>query len=97
MPTYIAKKYLVQNGKVVQTGGEIELTEEQAKKLGEKVTAAKPKKAENDGADLQTEASLKKLGAEEQKVIVEKLGGDLEELTNEEKRIAFILENQNQE
>ncbi|MED4399778.1 hypothetical protein [Metabacillus fastidiosus] len=41
-----------------------------------------------------TEASLKKLSADEQKALVETLNGNLEELTNEEKRIAFILENQ---
>lgn len=38
MPKYTANTYLVHNGAVVQTGGEVELTEEQAKRLGDKVT-----------------------------------------------------------
>lgn len=98
MPKFIANAYLVQNGKVIQTGNEIELTEEQAKRLGDKVEAVEPPKTDNDGgSDKHTEASLKKLSADEQKEIVEELGGNLAELTNEEKRIAFILENQEQE
>lgn len=38
MPKYIANSYLLHQGKVVQTGTEIELTKEQAERLGEKVS-----------------------------------------------------------
>jgi hypothetical protein len=40
MPKYIANAYLVHNGAIVQTGHEVELTEEQAERLGEKVSPA---------------------------------------------------------
>lgn len=40
MPNYIANGYLVHEGKVVQTGNEVELTDEQAHRLGDKVTPA---------------------------------------------------------
>lgn len=38
MPKYTANAYLIHNGSIVQTGGEVELTEEQAERLGDKVT-----------------------------------------------------------
>lgn len=38
MPKYIAKSYLVHNGSIVQTGQEVELTEEQAERLEDKVS-----------------------------------------------------------
>lgn len=38
MPKYTANAYLVHKGEVVQTGKSIELTEEQAKRLGDKVS-----------------------------------------------------------
>ncbi len=41
MPKYTANEYLVHNGKIVQTGGELELTEVQAERLGDKVTPIK--------------------------------------------------------
>ncbi|GGF22963.1 hypothetical protein GCM10010954_22230 [Halobacillus andaensis] len=37
MPTFIANDYLVKDGKVVSPGHEIEITEEQAAKLEDKV------------------------------------------------------------
>lgn len=37
MPKYIAKAYLLHEGKVVQPEGELELTKEQGDRLGEKV------------------------------------------------------------
>lgn len=40
MPKYIANAYLVHEGKIVQTGGELELEAKQAKMLGDKVTPA---------------------------------------------------------
>lgn len=39
MPEYIAKAYLVKEGKVYQPESEIELEKEQAERLGEKVEA----------------------------------------------------------
>lgn len=99
MPKYIANAYLVQKGKVIQTGNKIELTEDQAKRLKDKVSIVDGQETDSgEGvAEEYTEASLKQLNAEEQKAIVEELEGDLDELTNEEKRVAFILENQEQE
>lgn len=38
MPKYTANAYLVHKGAVVQTGNSIDLTEEQAKRLGDKVS-----------------------------------------------------------
>lgn len=56
MPKYIANGYLVHHGKIVQTGNEVELTKEQADRLGNKVTSVNepkkesPKKEENPKA-----------------------------------------------
>jgi len=38
MPKYIANGYLVHKGKIVPIGDEVELTEEQGERLGDKVT-----------------------------------------------------------
>lgn len=38
MPKYIANSYLIHNGEIVQTGGTVVLTAEQADRLGEKVS-----------------------------------------------------------
>ncbi len=46
MPKFIANAYLLHKGKVVQTGQELELTKEQAERLGDKVKPAKEKKEE---------------------------------------------------
>lgn len=94
MPKYTANAYLVHNGNIVQTGQEIELVEVQAKKLGDKVTLVEETETNTAPGEKYTEAILKKLSADEQKEIVEELGGDLSEITNEEKRINFILEKQ---
>lgn len=98
MPTYKANAYLVNQGKVIQTGSEVELTVDQAEKLGDKVEAAESTEGEENGVPEEyTEAVLKGLSAAEQKDIVNELGGNLEELSNEEKRIAFIMEDEEQE
>ncbi|MFC7063800.1 hypothetical protein [Halobacillus seohaensis] len=99
MPKYIADAYLLKEGKVVQPGNEIELTEQQAKKLRNKLKAgtvlkSNEEKEREDGTEEHTDASLKKLSADEQKELVSELEGNLDELTNEEKRIQFIIENQ---
>jgi len=97
MPEFEANAYLTKGGKTYVPGDKIELTAEQAARLGNKLKDAPGlEKEKEQGEDEKgyTEASLKKLSADEQKAIVEQAGGDLEELTNEEKRIAFILENQ---
>jgi hypothetical protein len=44
MPNFKANAYLVHNGKVVQTGDDLELTEEQAERLGDKVTRIEDQK-----------------------------------------------------
>lgn len=37
MPKYVAKSYLLHEGKIVRDGEEVELTSEQAERLGDKV------------------------------------------------------------
>ncbi|MCK1982226.1 MULTISPECIES: DUF7210 family protein [Peribacillus] len=39
MPKYIANEYLLHNGKIIQTGDDVELTKDQADHLGDKVSA----------------------------------------------------------
>ena len=85
MPKYESNAYIAQGGKVFKPGEEIALTEEQAKRLGAKVT----KKDEE-----LSESEFRALSASEQKDLVESLGGDLEELTNQDKRAEFFLSNQ---
>lgn len=46
MPKYIANEYLLHNGKIVQTGEDVELEAEQAKRLGDKVTPVSEQKKE---------------------------------------------------
>lgn len=38
MQKYIANGYLAHHGKIIQTGDEVDLTDEQASRLGDKVT-----------------------------------------------------------
>ena len=85
MPKYESNAYIVQGGKVFGPGKEITLTEEQAKRLGAKVTKQDEKLSESE---------FRALSAPEQKDLVESLGGDLEELTNQDKRAEFFLSNQ---
>ncbi|MFD2924173.1 hypothetical protein [Halobacillus naozhouensis] len=96
MPVYVAQAYLTKDGKVFEPGKEIELTEEQGKKLKDKVELRETEevKAPDENPEKYTENSLRKLSADEQKEIVTELDGNLEELTNEDKRVEFILENQ---
>ncbi|GGF36145.1 hypothetical protein GCM10010954_38910 [Halobacillus andaensis] len=54
MPTFIANDYLVKDGKVVSPGHEIEISEEQAVKLEDKVKASpipSPTTKREDGND----------------------------------------------
>ncbi|WP_156520677.1 hypothetical protein [Oceanobacillus sp. Castelsardo] len=45
MPKYIANGYLLHQGKIIPTGGKVELTKEQGDRLGDKVTLVdEPKK-----------------------------------------------------
>lgn len=113
MPRCIANAYLSHKGKIIKPGQEIELTEKQIERLGEKVTQFETEQETDLGSESEqgedqeqeetanaadeqsyTESDLKSLSADEQKAIVTELGGDPEELTNAEKRINFILENQ---
>lgn len=63
------------------------LTKEEQEDLGDK----------DEGAEVHTAASLKKLNADEQKAIITGLGGDLESVNNEEERIALILQLQEEQ
>ncbi|MEN1969017.1 hypothetical protein WMZ97_13200 [Lentibacillus sp. N15] len=46
----------------------------------------------NENPDKHTESSLKKLNADEQKALIEELGGNVEETSNQDDRIALILQ-----
>ncbi|MYL44592.1 hypothetical protein GLV94_02955 [Virgibacillus halodenitrificans] len=48
MPEYIAKAYLLHKGSIVQPEGELELTEEQGERLGDKVELKDPKEQTGD-------------------------------------------------
>ena len=89
MPNYLSNAYLSKGGRVFKPGERIELTEAQAERLGEKVKAD-----ENPTEGKHDEKSFRKLGAEDQKEIVEQLGGDLEEYSNEDKRWEYVEQNQ---
>lgn len=86
MPKYTSNAYLAKDGKVYGPGKEIELTKEQAEKLGDKVKGA-------DEGEF-SESDFRNLSAQEQKDLVESKGGDLEELTNEDKRAEYFMSNQ---
>ena len=51
----------------------------------------KESQSSEDDEDMYTEASLKKLNAEQQKEVILSMGGDPEETKNEGERIALIL------
>lgn len=59
MPKYIANVYLVHNGAVVQTGQTVDLTEEQAERLGDKVSPSAETSLEDKNV-----AELKELARE---------------------------------
>lgn len=61
MPKYIAKAYLLHKGQVIKTGNEVELTEEQAKKLGEKVAITEESKIAIEKQDIVNELENKKV------------------------------------
>lgn len=89
MPEYIAKSTLLHEGKVVHVNERLSLDEEKAELLGDKVEIAEEA---TDGKH--DEKSFRNLSAAEQKEVVEELGGDLEEASNEDKRWAYVEENQ---
>lgn len=89
MPEYIAKATLLHEGKVLHEESRLQLSEDKAERLGDKV-----ERVEDPTQGKHDEKSFRKLGAEEQKVVVEKLNGDLEEHSNEDKRWAFVEQNQ---
>lgn len=57
MQKYIANGYLVHKGKIVPTGEEVELTEEQGERLGDKVTAIEPNEPNEAAEDSVDEAN----------------------------------------
>ncbi|MCR1833061.1 hypothetical protein NSA56_01450 [Oceanobacillus caeni] len=59
MPKYIANAYLVHKGKIIQTGNEVELTKEQAKRLGDKVTPVNEPKEEEPKKDSKAKKETK--------------------------------------
>lgn len=62
MPKYIANEYLTHEEKIFQTGTEIELTEEQATVLGNKVSITEEGKLEGFTVDeLKEQAKVKEL------------------------------------
>ena len=94
MPTYKANAYLSHKNQIVQPGQLLELTEEQAKNLGDKVVDSNEEVTDDTGDVTYSETQFRDLPAEEQKEVVESLGGDLNELTNEDKRWGYVSDNQ---
>lgn len=94
MPTYTANAYLSHNGELVQPGVSIELTKEQAERLGDKVVNSGEEVTADTSGVQYTESQFRDLPADEQKKVVESHDGDLNEHTNEDKRWAFVSENQ---
>lgn len=62
MPKFTANDYLMHNGSIVEPDKEVELTAEQAERLGDKVTAVEAEKEE--GLADKTVPELKKLAEE---------------------------------
>lgn len=97
MPKFTANAYLSHGAKIVRIGEQLELTKEQAERLGQKVS---PFDAEevlerklNTGEPF-TKEEFQALSADVQKEHVVDLGGDLNEYTNAEKRWEFVSDNQ---
>ena len=78
----------VVNGKV--KGEQLSVSEKAAEKLEKNGYVKVLEEAKDDSP----EDEFRKLSAQEQKDKVEELGGDLNELTNEDKRTEFYLNNQ---
>lgn len=93
MPLYTALETLVKEGKVVKVGSEVELTEKQGERLGDKVEKVEVKDEFIPGA-VYEETEFRGLSAEDQKKKVEELGGDLKEITNADARWDFVFEKQ---
>lgn len=93
MPKYNAEETLTKEGKVFSVGSVIELTEEQAKALGDKVSEHE-EVTEFVQGESYDEETFRALPATEQKKSVEFYGGDLKEITNADSRWAFVQENQ---
>lgn len=67
MPKYIANGYLVHKGKIIPTGGEVELTKEQGDRLGDKVELINLEEQKG-------EKSLQEHTVDELKIIAEERG-----------------------
>lgn len=93
MPKFKANAYLSTPKGVVPTGQTLELTKEQAERLGDKVTPLEEAAEYVQGQPL-SEEEFRALPAEEQKAVVTDLNGDLNEYTNADKRWAFVSDNQ---
>lgn len=83
-------------GRFFYSGEPVEVKDEEKAELLSKYAdledVTTDEKVSKDNHDLHTEASLKKLNAEQQKVIIADMEGDLESVSNEEERISLILE-----
>lgn len=91
MPKFTSKAVLTKGGAVYGHGKTIDLTEEQAKRLGDKVGPYEAPTTEDfiKGDDYD-EVSFRKLSADDQKKVVAERGGNLEEITNADARWAFV-------
>lgn len=96
----MAKKFtshavLTKGGKLFGHGDIIELTDEEAKRLGDKVGEyEEPTKEDFIEGGAHDEVSFRKLPAEDQKAVVEGFGGDLSEITNADARWEFVASQQ---
>ncbi|WP_404407724.1 hypothetical protein [Jeotgalibacillus malaysiensis] len=97
----------VGKGRFFYAGIPVEVTVDEEKELLKKHSALEKTEPETDtgsgqnqnedDADKHTEASLKKLSADEQKALIEEFEGDVESTKNAEERIALILKLQDKE
>lgn len=97
MPKFqVESGVLTKSGALFHVGDSIELTKEEADRLGSKVSAYEAPAAYEEG-HVYTEAEFKALGADEQKKAVEGYGGDLKEYTNGETRWGYVSQKQEEQ
>lgn len=92
MAKFQAQETLLHNGKLVAIGGFVELEPKNAERLGDKVVSVEEAEITTDA--VYDEATFAALTADQQKAVVEGYGGDLKEVSNADKRWAFVAENQ---
>ena len=86
--TYTANAHLKKDNKVVKPNEQITLTTVEAQRLSKKGLI---KESVNSKV---SETEFRELSADDQKKLVEEKGGNLNDLTNEDKRAKYFMDNQ---